>query len=110
MLMRMLNYGVGKTTLATEFRKLGFGYHKGTKMPEWWPATSLQARHRITTGDAGRLVVLKIVKYDLRDVGARGGEVAPSPEMPPPGALAQVPSAPDVMSVSETRRAKAGSL
>ena len=31
-----------------------------------------------------------ILKYDIvRDVAARGGEVAPSPEMPPPVALAQ---------------------
>jgi hypothetical protein len=36
-------------------------------------------------------VLLKILKYDIvRDVAAGGEEVAPSPEMPPPVALAQV--------------------
>ena len=41
--------------------------------------------------DTSRFVLLKILKYDIvRDVAARGGEVAPSPEMPPPVALAQV--------------------
>jgi hypothetical protein len=48
-------------------------------------------------------VLLKILKYDsVRDVAAYGGEVAPSPEMPPPVALAQfrkLPLYPDVMSV-----------
>ena len=40
---------------------------------------------------AGRFVLLKILKYGIvRDVAAGGGEVAPSPEMPPPVALAQV--------------------
>jgi hypothetical protein len=34
--------------------------------------------------DAGRFVLLKILKYDIvRDVAARDGEGAPSPEMPP---------------------------
>ena len=41
--------------------------------------------------DAGRFVLPKILKYDsVRDVAARGGEVAARPEMPPPVALAQV--------------------
>ena len=36
-------------------------------------------------------MLVKILKYDIvRDVATRGGEVAPSPEMPPPVALAQV--------------------
>src|SRR6202022_3774518 len=53
--------------------------HKGREETESLPA------------GAGRFVLLKILKYGIvRDVAAGGGEVAPSPEMPPPVALAQV--------------------